>query len=165
MNCFFDPCKLINDLGLGLISSFIASAITAFFIFAYTKRKHKKMFSKADGYFDGFSPLKENPRKLADKPASQAEISYERENRLRIKVIHDNGEKTWMGLITMENEHHGTIAWEYLNLPNGEVEFGFKSCIVSGNGDKVLLIPPAPSRDKGEIEYGREILIRKATNP
>jgi hypothetical protein len=161
MNCVFDSCKLINDLGLGLITSFLASAITAALIFAYKKRKDKEMFSKAAGCFDGFSPLEENPRKLADKPASQAEIIYEGGNRLRIRVDHDNGEKTWTGLITMDNEHHGSIAWEYLNLPNGELEFGFKSCIVSGNGDKVLLIPPAPPRDNGEIEYGREILIRK----
>ena len=164
MSCVFDSCKLINDLGLGLISSILASAITTAIVFAYNKHKDREMFSKAAGYFDGFSPLKENPRKLADKPASQAEIFYDKKNRLRIKVTHDNGEKTWVGLITMDNEHNGSIAWEYLNLPNGELEFGFKSCIISGNGDKVLLIPPAPPRDKGEIEYGREILIRKVTN-
>jgi hypothetical protein len=157
MECIFDGCKLVNDLVLGILSSFLTTGI----IWLYKKSKDKNKYSKAAGRYNGFSTLEKNPRKLSDKPISEAEIVYERENRLRIEVTHDKGTRKWIGLIIMDNEHNGSIAWEYVNMPLGEVEFGFKNCIVSRNGDKVMLVEKSPPRHEGEIIYGREILIRK----
>jgi hypothetical protein len=161
MDCCFDWCTFYSDLSLGFISSVFASIFTAVIIFWYRRRQDRKMFSKAAGKFLGYTPIEQNPRKLSEGPKSKAQIFYEGKNRLRIQLTHDDGKRTWEGVITMENEHYGSLSWQYINMPPGQYEFGFKRCIISSDGDAVMLIQEAQSKQDDEVRYGREILIRK----
>jgi hypothetical protein len=162
MNWSLGSCTLLGALSLGIISSVIASALTAAIILLQRKWEDRKIFSKAAGSFLGYSPREDDPRSLSPVPQSQAEIVYEGKNRLRIQVSHDNGTRKWEGLITLENEHHGSLSWEYVDMPPGQCEFGFKRCIISSSGEKVMLIQEPQPKQDGEIRYGREVLIRRS---
>jgi hypothetical protein len=150
-------------LSLGLASSILASLLTFLIFYGYRKRKDRKRFSKAAGEYLGFEPSQDNNRELREEPISEAQVTYEGENRLRIILTHDQGARTWEGLITMANDHYGSLGFQYRNMPQGQYEFGFKRCIVSVSGNELLLINEAPPRGEGEIVYGREVLIRRNT--
>jgi hypothetical protein len=161
MDCQFDSCTFSSNLFLGFISSILASALTILVIHLCKKRKDRKRFSKAEGEYLGYEPRQDNSRELEKEPISEARVTYEGENRLSIILSHDKGARTWEGLITMENEHYGSLGFQYTNIPEDQYEFGFKKCIVSVKGDKILLIAEPPPRKEGEVSYGREVLIRK----
>ncbi len=161
MDCQFDWCTFSSNLSLGIISSILASVLTLLILRYCNKQKDRKRFSKAEGEYDGYVPCQDKARELKKESVSEAKVTYEGENRLRITLTHDKGARTWEGLITMENEHYGSLGFQYTNMTEGQYEFGFKRCIVSVKGDKILLINVAPPRGEGEIVYGREILIRK----
>ena len=76
---------------------------------------------------------------------------------MSVELTHDNGNRTWRGLITMDHEHYGTLGFQYIDRQN---EFGFKRCIITDDGKKMLLISQVPPEQSGEVKYGREILIR-----
>jgi hypothetical protein len=161
MNGCFDWCTFRSDLFLGFTSSVLAVIFTTVINSWRLKQQDKKKFSKAAGKFLGYTPLEQKPRKLSEGLKSEAQIFYEGKNRLRIQLTHDDGKRTWEGVITMENEHYGSLSWQYINMPPGQYEFGFKRCIISSDGDKVMLIQEAQPKQVGEVQYGREILIRK----
>jgi hypothetical protein len=161
MDCQFDLCTFSSNLSLGFISSVLASVLTILIIHLCRERKDRRRFSKAAGEYLGYEPRQDKSRELEKEPISKARVTYESENRLRITLTHDKGARTWEGLITMTNEHYGSLGFQYTNMPEGQYEFGFKRCIVSVKHDKILLIGESPPRQDGEVSYGREVLIRK----
>ena len=140
MNCVFDWC--ISNLFPGIV----ATALTALYLFVYNKIQNRKKFSKAKGKYHG------------DGTGSEASIEYKGGNKLRIKLTHDGRKRTWEGLITMDNEHYGSLGFKYTDRQN---EFGFKRCIITDDGKKMLLINVAPPEQGGEVKYGREVLIKE----
>lgn len=161
MDCQFDWCVLWSSVSLGFISSVLASCFTTLIIYFWVKARDKKSFAKAEGEYLGYEPSKHNGRHLDPEPISEAKVTYAGGNRLKISLTHDKGKRTWEGLITMANEHYGTLGFQYVNIPDDEYEFGFKKCIISVKADKIMLIGEAPPRREREVSYGREVLIRK----
>ncbi|MHC4637881.1 MAG: hypothetical protein ACYTBV_10325 [Planctomycetota bacterium] len=146
MNCVFDWCILWSNLFLGIVSSIAATVITFFCVYDRNRKRDRKKFSKAEGEYQSF---KGDTNELMGK----ASIKYEGGNRLRIELTHDKKPRTWKGLITMDNEHYGTLGFQYTD---NEKEFGFKRCIITDDGEKMCLIPEDP-----QAGYCKEILIRK----
>jgi hypothetical protein len=146
MNCVFDWCTLWSNLFLGIVSSILASGLTALYLYFRDRNRNRKKFSKAEGEYSG------------DGTGSKASIKYEGGNRLGIELTHDNGKRTWKGLITMDNEHYGTLGFQYTDV---QKEFGFKRCIITDDGEKMFLISEAPPEQSGEVKYGKEVLIKE----
>lgn len=149
-NLFLDIVSSIyeSDLFLGVLSSIIATVVTLFCLWLLERYRNRIRFSKAEGEYRG---AKTN----SDGSISKASIKYEGGNRLTIKLTHDlePNERTWKGLITMDNENYGTLGFQYTDKQR---EFGFKRCIITDDGEEMCLIPEDP-----KAGYGKEILIRK----
>lgn len=144
--------SLEYQLWVGFFASIIAAIATLVGEWIIQWYYNKKRFSKAQGIYNGYAIKGDDFRSIEEEPQSKATIFYQGKNRLLIKLTHE--QRTWEGLIVLENEHYGTIGWRYTGMNPNEEEFGFKRCIIEPNGDRVLLIDDSPPM------YGKEILIR-----
>ena len=152
--------RLLEGLLVSLIASVLASAIVLAVVALWRRRRDKKRFSLAEGEYLEHLLDTSNGRKINPTPTGHATIEYKDDNVLSIRLISDTAtdepERTWVGTIVMDTQHHGTISWQYDDLPQGSVEFGLKRCIISYDHKMLLLLtdPPTPGYDK-------QILIRK----
>ena len=144
------------DFVIGFWAGILACVVFALIQNQWHKRTLKNKFGKLDGTYKGYVFKQDDEWELEDEPISKAEIKYERDNILSITLTHHE-ELTWQGLITMEIEKYGAVCWQYTNLPESQLRFGFKRCIVSPEGDKVYLVG-----EKSE-GYQKEVLIRDKT--
>ncbi|MCB2207665.1 MAG: hypothetical protein KQH67_05165 [Bacteroidetes bacterium] len=168
MDCIFNICELINGILLGVTASLIATSI-AFIIANWKNRKKlKRKFGKAEGKYFGYGYSKEEPDlKLKETPQSEAEIFYVKENILQIELTEtpNKGKYKWGGIITMELENYGSIAWKY-EIYNGEKlegnkhKFGFKRLIIEED-EKFMYIYLADENLEGGEKYSKEVLIRE----
>ncbi len=168
MNCLFDQCELINGLFLGIFASLIASLIVIFFINSKNKKTKKKKFGKAIGKYKGYGYSISNPDLiLKDKPQSEATITYIKENILEIELTEFpyKGMYKWKGIITMELEYYGSLAWNYelyegKELKNNKHKFGFKRLIIREDENYVYIYLADENLVGGEV-YSKEILIKE----
>jgi len=110
----------------------------------------RKRFSKAGGTYKGYAVKEPDFREIEEKPRSEAEITYREKNILDVKVTYTN-KRTWKGTMVLDNEHYGTIGWRYVRMHPGQVEFGFKRCVLEPDGNRIFLI---------DAMYGKEVLAR-----
>jgi hypothetical protein len=158
------------ELIVGIVASVIATILTLTAAWIYRRYRDKSLYCRAQGCYNGFVPKEDGAFHEEGRPDSEAEIRYTGGNHLTVRLTHDldaPAKKTWEGLVTMHDRHHGIIAWYYPNDPQGR--FGFKQCIVDEAAKKVLLIEQDPrlfARPDGrEVpEYDREILVRLGTS-
>ena len=146
MLCVFGWCVSWVNFFFAIVSSITATVLTLLCLSLCNRIRNRMKFSKAKGKYRG------------DGTDSDALIKYKGGNRLSITVTHDEGKRTWEGLITMDNEHYGTLGWKYTDNSN---EFGFKKCIVSKEDKKVFLISVDLPEPGGEVKYGTEVLTKK----
>ena len=168
--CVFDWCTLWNGLGLGMVASLLASALTYFII----RRREKGTYGTAEGKYKGYT-YEEVERVLDGKveveqlrglnlstPISFARITYRRLNVLDITVRKAKKQTTdedsvWSGTITMQSAESGIVVWRYVTPPRDEHHFGFKRCLVRDAGDQVWVYL------LGENGYGKEVFCREKT--
>ncbi|MGH9930064.1 MAG: hypothetical protein ACREA9_12695 [Pyrinomonadaceae bacterium] len=87
-----------------------------------------------------------------------------RDNILRIELTEypNSGQYKWTGIITMDLETYGTVAWQY-EIIGGKPfdgnahEFGFKRVMIrnNDNGTYIYLV------EEIEESYGKEILVKQ----
>ena len=119
------------------------------------KFRLRRKFEKYNGNYLGYHPKGEGSWEIDPDPKSKAEINYLGDMNIRIQVSHHN--LAWIGIIKMETDESGSIAWRYYGLSDGQYQYGFKRCILeeTGNEFKIFLVG-----EKAE-GYGRELLIKK----
>jgi hypothetical protein len=167
-SCIFDSCALINGLLLGAVASLLATIISTLMVKLHEEQSLKKKYGKAEGYYRGkrFERYEEDEGEykkgefrwvLEKEFVSEAKIEYKRNNIPSITLQELKGNRLkWTGHITMELETHGSLVWEYVDLPSAQYRFGFKRLIISQKTDQfyVYLIG---EESEG---YGKEVLIR-----
>jgi len=148
MKCTFDLCELWNGLFLGLISSALFAIL---FHYGRGYFYFKRRYGKLAGNYNGYGYKADNPRDLDENAISSATIKYLVENKLEIRVSHNN--LTWVGELTMSSLKYGSIVFQYENSEARHF-FGFKKCIIDHDRNMLFVIGEA---EKG---YGTEVFKR-----
>jgi len=143
-------CSLAS-MTLGFVVGVITSAIGTCLVIQWQsdhkRRIQAEKYGKIAGKYQGFTFKASNGRKLSTEPKSTAEITYLKDNFLKIRLVEHNG-RSWQGLITMEMEQYGSLVWNYLNSTQEEYEFGFKRCIVNSPNEIYLIGEKLDGYDK-----------------
>jgi len=163
MDCIFNKCELYNGLLIGIVASLITSII----IHLGNKMKLKRKYGKLEGHYSGHGYSHENnDLKLEQRIQSRATINYLKNNLLQFELTENSTEPRykWNGIIVMEFENYGSIAWKY-DLYNGERlgqekhKFGFKRLIVNETNNSLFIYLIEENLVQGE-KYPREVLIK-----
>src|SRR6266568_1446466 len=138
--CVFDICQLWNGLLLGTLASILATVLVLWFEWYRRKKNLKKKYGKIAGKYlgYGFEHSNEQWPQLNDQPQSEATIEYIRENVLHIELTGPPGQEQfkWTGMIEMDLETYGTVAWMYdviggkPAVDGNKHEFGVKKLMV-----------------------------------
>jgi hypothetical protein len=164
-NCAFDICQLYNGLLLGIIASVIAAFIVLYVENYRRKKDLRQKYGKAAGNYLGYGFEISGARwTLKEKPQSEATITYIKDNILNIELTEYpfKGQYKWTGIITMDLETYGTVAWNYEIIDGQSVggkkhEFGFKRIMIKNIGNKIYIYLVDEDRER----YGKEILVKK----
>jgi hypothetical protein len=140
----------IYDLIIALCSGILTSLVATRIERKSKKRELREKYGRCAGKYEGFCF---EDGKLKSKPDSDAVVTYDRDNILKLRLTEKAG-SVWEGILTMETEDNGTVVWQYV-APEGRCEFGFKRCIWNGK-DRIFLV--------GEKldGFGQEVLIKHA---
>ena len=169
--CNFNFCELYNGLLIGITASVVASFFVWVFANYTVKKKQKMKYGRAEGKYRGYGYSKsDSDLVLMNEQQSQAEITYVKENILCIEVTPcpNAGKYKWKGIITMELENYGSIAWRY-EIYKGEKlavnkhKFGFKRLIIHEDETNLYIYLVDENLDSGE-KYDREVFIRSKKN-
>ena len=165
-SCRFDVCQLWNGLFLGTLASVLA-AILVLWVQEYRRKKRlKQTYGKIAGTYlgYGFKESGEQWSQLKDEAQSEATIAYVGDNILNIELTGYpiREEFKWNGIITMDLETYGTVAWKY-EIIGGKAfdgnkhEFGFKRIMVrtENNATYIYLV------EEIHAKYAKEILVKQ----
>lgn len=164
-DCVFSLCQLWNGLLLGVIASLIATGMVITYERWQRKSELKAKYGKTEGEYLCFKTGDPDKEWDTEKDyTSKAFIKYKHDNILSIELSEITDSETpkfkWTGIITMDLENYGTIAWNYEiyeGKPYGgsRHEFGFKKIIITDipeQGIYIYLI---------DDKYGKEVLEKQ----
>ena len=154
---YFDP--IFSALLVGILV-YVIDAVR-------TKKRAKKRFGKIEGNYEGFGYLSEHDTlNIKTEPQSVAAIKYLKDNLLEISVTERKKEYEfeWKGIISLELENYGTIAWKYvvyqkMKLGGTKHKFGIKKIQIN-EVDGITYLYLAESDINQNKEFGREIFKR-----
>ncbi|MFD2873653.1 hypothetical protein ACFS5N_14300 [Mucilaginibacter ximonensis] len=154
--------EIVQNLGIGIIGSLIASAVFLLFTNWTYKKDKKKKYSAASGKYIGYGPTEKRGDVInMNRPLSDVKIIYQESNLLNIVLKEREHENEWHGLISMQSNNYGTIIWRYVVLggkkvPSENHRFGTKqfAYLPRGNQKIAYLID-----DIDKTGMDREILI------
>jgi len=155
--CNVNLCDWLLGITAGLVASGITAFATKYFVDRKSKRSLRAKYATPEGIYDSYSYEDDSTNKLKSESNGEIQISYWRDNILRIYAAPVDS-PPWKGIIIMETSNLGTVTWENLLQGGGDIEFGIKRLIVrdtrrQGEGKVIYL---AGEKEEG---YGKEILI------
>jgi len=143
-------CCILKDniVLVGIFSSLLATTLAYFFLLFWEYFK----FHKLQGNYEGHRFQDNNPSLIKQEISSYAKIKYCCRNRLGITVKHD--ERCWSGMIYMHAENYGSVVWKYEPTNPNEFNFGYKSCYIRKEKNKIFIcVTGTPFLDGVHIKH------------
>ena len=108
------------------------------------------------------TPLKRSPDSneyvATGDPGSQATVTHERSDLLRISVKDVNG-RVWEGEIVMDSPGVGRVVWRYIDCSAGRYSFGQKSIAVHRER-AILRLYLTEVEEKASFSFSKELFER-----
>ncbi|GEM_PF-3787479 len=121
--------------------------------------KQRNTFKRMEGNYNGYV-FSNNHAPDRTQIASNARVTYLKENRLEIAVTETGEKNVWTGEVLMTGEFTGTIVWRYTTwhqTPSLDWDItGRKSCFVVYDGKRILI----HLMDHEPTKFGKELLER-----
>jgi hypothetical protein len=155
--------EILFNLCIGVTGSVLASGIVIAYSQYKDKEKIKQKFSGPVGTYVGYGHTQQGGTIVnMDIPLSEVTIKYIAENKLHLTLKEIKHPHQWAGIVAMETESYGTLAWRY-DILHGKPadmkthQFGFKRLMYLTRENKKIIYLI------GEEGYGKEILIEKTS--
>lgn len=117
-----------------VFASLLATVIGITAAWAYRTVLLRRKYLPMSGHYSEYSFNKPDGNKPDGEASGFAEIKYIGGNKLSIRVEEMASDRSWEGLIEMQNQGYGSITWHYVELPDSRHEFGHRDCIVPESG-------------------------------
>ena len=155
---------LLVGAGLGIPVGVVANMLYARYHANRLRAELRLKFGRIAGEYTAYQFPKNSEVIDLDQPIGECQLTYERENVLRLHYQELCADNVWEAEVWMETPYSGSMAWRYVRLggqePPREHRFGFKRCMVVEK----------PGRDGscrmylylvGEGSFGNEALEKK----